>query len=89
MEKYKYIIYKLVLISDIIYLINDWINELNKMEMNRMGAKIINLADFKKNSNSKKIAKENPENKYINKYEESLKRMSKEEILAIEELLEN
>lgn len=54
-----------------------------------MSAKIINLADFKNNKVVKNVAKNNSEDKYVNKYKEALKKMSKEELLKFEELLEN
>lgn len=54
-----------------------------------MNAKVINLADFRRENNKKRISKENSLDKYVNKYKEALKRMSKEEIMRMEELLEN
>lgn len=53
-----------------------------------MNKKVVNLADYRKN-NAKRTPNKNSEHVSINKYKEALKSMSKEEILAIEELLEN
>lgn len=53
-----------------------------------MNKKVVNLADYRKN-NVKKISNKNSEHVSTNKYKEALKSMSKEEIMAIEELLEN
>lgn len=54
-----------------------------------MNAKIINLADFRSNKVLKNVAKNNSEGKYVNKFKEALKKMTKEDLLKIEDLLEN
>jgi len=54
-----------------------------------MSAKVINLTDFQIKNNLIEVNKKNSENKYVNKYKEALRKMTKEEILTIEELLEN
>jgi len=54
-----------------------------------MSAKVINLTDFQIKNNLIEVNKKNSENKYVNKYKEVLRKMTKEEILTIEELLEN
>lgn len=51
-----------------------------------MKSKVISLANFRKTKKTNKVFNEN---KYVNKYKESLKKMTKEELLRIEELLEN
>lgn len=54
-----------------------------------MSAKVINLSYYKKDDNLKKIAEEKSSKEYKNPYEEALKKMTVEEIIALEELLED
>ena len=54
-----------------------------------MSANVINLADYKNSKKTSIMAKENSTSKCVNKYKEALKKMTREEYLAMEELLEN
>lgn len=54
-----------------------------------MKAKVISLDDFKKKRNTNILTKNDSNNGYVNKYKEALKKMTKEELLKFEELLEN